>query len=66
MEKLNRGMEHFWLAVVIASLIYAIWQCVSLGWSVGYYNFLIPGLAGIWFLFRRTMRKRIEKNMKKQ
>jgi len=63
MQRLNRGMEHFWLAVVIASVIYATWQCFSVGWSEGYRNFFIPVVAFLWYLFRRFMRQRMEKNM---
>ncbi|MBL7941682.1 MAG: hypothetical protein JNM00_02895 [Flavobacteriales bacterium] len=61
MEKINRGMEHFWLAVTIAATIYAVYRCMTAGWATEYVNFLIPVIAFLWFLTRRLMRKRMEK-----
>ncbi|MDZ4822149.1 MAG: hypothetical protein SH856_01695 [Flavobacteriales bacterium] len=62
MEKINRGMEHFWLAVTIASAIYAFYKCFSGGWAVEYMNFIIPIIAFFWFLTRRFMRQRMERS----
>ena len=59
MEKLNKGMEHFWLAVVIASAAYAGYMFYAEGWTKGKMNLFIPAVALCWFLFRRGMRKRM-------
>ena len=64
MDKLNRGMEHFWLAVTLAATIYAIYRCLSVGWETEYANFFIPVVAFLWFMTRRMMRKRAEKQQR--
>jgi hypothetical protein len=66
MNKVNRGLEHFWLAVTIGSAIYAGWAVYKDGWEEGAKNFFIPGIALMWLLFRRGMRKRMERVMQEQ
>jgi hypothetical protein len=61
MNKVNRGLEHFWLAVTIGSTIYAGYIVYTEGWTEGGKNFFIPGIALMWLLFRRGMRKRMER-----
>ncbi len=61
MNKVNRGLEHFWLAVTVGSTIYASYMVYTEGWSVGGKNFFIPAIALMWLLFRRGMRKRMER-----
>ncbi|MDZ4751283.1 MAG: hypothetical protein SGI87_06680 [Flavobacteriales bacterium] len=61
MNKLNRGLEHFWLAITIGSTIYAVYAVYTEGWEQGGKNFFIPGIALMWLLFRRGMRKRMER-----
>jgi len=63
MVKLNKFFEQFWLVFAIISLLYAFYVCFDIGFSAGYNHFFIPGIAFMWWLFRRGMRKRMEKNM---
>ncbi len=63
MVKFNKFIENFWLVFAIISFLYACYMCFSIGFSVGYNNFFIPAIALMWWLFRRGMRKRMEKNM---
>jgi hypothetical protein len=66
MNKVNRGLEHFWLAITVGSTIYACWVVYTDGWAEGAKNFFIPGIALMWLLFRRGMRKRMERVMNEQ
>lgn len=62
MKKLNRAMEQFWLIVTIVATGMAIWMLFNLGWEKGAWYLLFPGLAGLMWMFRRTMRKRMDQN----
>jgi hypothetical protein len=66
MNKLNRGLEHFWLAVTVGATIYAGYAVYKDGWAIGGKNFFIPGIALMWLLFRRGMRKRMERVMQEE
>jgi hypothetical protein len=66
MNKLNRGLEHFWLAAAIGTTIYAIWAVYQEGWETGRVNFFIPAIALMWYFFRRGMRKRMERMAREQ
>lgn len=66
MEKVNKFFIHFWLAVTIASLIYALFMIYNHGWEIGRVNLFVPIIAFVWYLFRRLMHKRMEKNARNQ
>jgi len=66
MEKVNKFFVHFWLAVSIASAIYAGVMIYQYGWDQGKTNLFVPIIAFIWYLFRRKMNKRIENNMRER
>ena len=60
MRKLNRFMEHFWLAVCIGTAIAACWVIVTEGFDVGRQWLLFPAIALGMFGFRRFTRKKLE------
>ncbi|MEN9346737.1 MAG: hypothetical protein RLZZ77_248 [Bacteroidota bacterium] len=60
--KVNKFIVHFWLAVTIASLIYAFYAVYSQGWELGGKNFVIPVLAFMWYWMRKRMSARLEKS----
>lgn len=62
MEKFNKLVIHFWLAVTIASLIYALVMINNQGWDAASQNLVIPAIAFMWYMFRRSMQKRLERN----
>ncbi len=63
MQKANKIIEQFWLIFTIASFLYACYALLfTEGWPSGARNFIIPAIAFFWWLFRRNMRKRMEKN----
>lgn len=64
MERVNKFFVHFWLAVSIASAIYAAVMIYQHGWEEAGMNLFVPVIAFIWYLFRRSMNKRIENNMR--
>lgn len=60
MRKLNRLMEHFWLAVAIGSALAAAWAI----WQNGFENsknwLFIAALPLAMWVFRRMMRGKLE------
>lgn len=65
MTKFNKYIEQFWLVFAIISLVFAIYKAFNNGLSVSYNHFFIPAIAFMWWLFRRGMRKRLERNIGK-
>ncbi|HEY8403834.1 MAG TPA: hypothetical protein VIK71_04420 [Flavobacteriales bacterium] len=63
MFKFFRLIENFWLVFAIISFVYACYVCFNMGFEDGYRHFFVPAIAFMWWLFRRGMRKRMEKNM---
>lgn len=66
MEKITKFFIHFWLAVTIASLVYALYMIYSHGWEEGARNLFIPFIAFFWYLFRRSMHKRMQRNLQQK
>lgn len=62
MEKIYKGLDFFWLAVIAASTVYAIWMCVANGWRENYMNFFIPVIATLWLTTRVLLRKKMERS----
>ena len=60
MRKVHRFMEHFWLALAIATLAAAIWVIAVDGFEKGSQWLFFPAIALIMFFFRRFARGRIE------
>lgn len=60
LRKLNRFMEHFWLAVAIGTAIAAGWVIATDGFEKGRSWLLFPGIATAMFLFRRFTRRKLE------
>jgi hypothetical protein len=60
MRKINRLMEHFWLAVAIGSAAAALWVILSDGWDEGGRWIWFPVIAGAMFVFRRVTRRKLE------
>jgi hypothetical protein len=66
MQKVSRFFVHFWLAISIASFIYALYRIYLDGWDRGMNNLFIPGIAFVWYLFRRAMDKRMSNQQRPQ
>lgn len=62
MYKLNKIFEQFWLVFSIASALFAIYMLISKGSEEGLRYFIVPVIAFFWYMFRRGMRKRMERN----
>lgn len=60
MRKLNRLMEHFWLAVAIGTGIAAGWVIVAEGFEQGRQWLLFPAVALAMFAVRRFTRRKLE------
>ncbi len=63
MYKLTKIFEQFWLVFTIASALFACYMLYRDGWDEGARYFVVPVIAFFWYLFRRGMRKRMERNM---
>ena len=60
MRKLNRFMEHFWLAVFIGTALATIWAIATMGFAEGMRWGWFPAIALAMFFFRRFTRRRLE------
>ena len=60
MRKINRFMEHFWLAVAIGTALAASWVLIADGFDAGKQWLVFPGIALAMFVFRRMTRKKLE------
>ncbi len=60
MRKVNRFMEHFWLAVCIGTALAAVWVIVQQGFEAGRDWLWFPLIALAMYFFRRFMRGRLE------
>jgi len=66
MEKTNKLLEHFWLVFTIASFLFACYSVLFIEPSRSEFNkFYIPAISFFWWLFRRSMRKRMERNQQR-
>jgi hypothetical protein len=60
MRKINRLMEHFWLAVAIGTGIAALWMMYMEGLAAGSQWLWFPGIALAMYFFRSFMRGKLE------
>ena len=60
MRRINRFMEHFWLAVAIGTGIAAVYVIMVDGIAMGGQWLWFPGIALAMFFFRLFMRGRLE------
>ncbi len=60
MEKMSRFLIHFWLAVGIATLIYAIYRMALNGWEKEAENLVIPAISFVMWFFRRKLYQRMQ------
>lgn len=60
MRKVNRFMEHFWLAVAIGTALATVWVMVQEGFNEGRRWLWFPGIALAMYFFRRFMRGKLE------
>lgn len=60
MRRLNKFMEHFWLAVAIGTALAAAWVVYAEGFEKGRQWLWFPVVALAMFAFRRFTRRRLE------
>ena len=61
----TRAAEKFWLVVTLLISIIASYIIYTEGYEKNKFLPLIPTLAGIWYVIRRTFRKRLERDLDK-
>ncbi len=54
--------ERFWLGVVVVSTLITLWWWYNDELADREFAPFLPAIALVWYLFRRYLRKRIEKN----
>lgn len=61
--KMMRYMEIAWIVIGVAGAVVAAYEINRVGFDDGKQFLFLPAVAGLVYLFRRGMRKRIERNM---
>jgi hypothetical protein len=59
--RVSKAAEKFWLFAIAVSAGLAAYAIATEGWESQGEMLLIPVLAGLWYGFRRTFRKRMER-----
>jgi membrane protein implicated in regulation of membrane protease activity len=59
--RVSKAAEKFWLVAIAVSAGLAAYAIATEGWESQGEMVLIPVLAGLWYGFRRTFRKRMER-----
>ena len=60
--KMSIWVERFWLLALLAGIAFSGYQISSKGWENERTTLLLPAIAGIWWFFRRSFRKRLERS----
>ncbi|HYG50917.1 MAG TPA: hypothetical protein VD905_08430 [Flavobacteriales bacterium] len=64
-QKINKGLEYFWLAVTVAAACMAGWFVALEGYDEAKWYLLFPLLALAMYLMRRGLRKKFEAALKR-
>lgn len=64
-QKINKGLEYFWLVITIASTVMATWFIVQEGYDDAKWYLLFPLLALAMYVMRRGLRKKFEVSLKR-
>jgi hypothetical protein len=58
----SKRAEWFWLAAIAIACLVTAEAIYSEGWEQKKTMLLIPAIAGVWYGFRRSFRKRMERH----
>jgi hypothetical protein len=64
-QKINKGLEYFWLVITIAAAIMATFFIVQEGYDEAKWYLLFPLLALAMYVMRRGLRKKFEASLKR-
>lgn len=64
--KVHKAAEKFWLGIVIASALLTVFFMLRDGVEENLKMVVLPAIAFLWFLFRRSFRKRLEKQVEQE
>ena len=59
--RVSKAAEKFWLVAIAVSAGLADYAIATEGWQAQGEMVLVPAHAGLWYGFRRTFRKRMER-----
>ena len=65
-QRINKGLEYFWLLITVASAVMATYFVMNEGYDEAKWYLLFPLLALAMFVMRRGLRKKFEASFKKQ
>ena len=63
--KVTKAAEKFWLIATVFATAVTIWIMYTDGVERNKFLPLIPALAGLWYVIRRTFRRRLERDLGK-
>lgn len=59
--KIHKAAEWFWLGIVVVSTLITLYWWMTGELADRKFAIVLPFIALLWYLFRRFMRKRLEK-----
>lgn len=65
-QKINKGLEYFWLVITVACTGMAIWFIANDGYDQAKWYLLFPLLSMAMYIMRRGLRKRFEAGIRQQ
>lgn len=51
--------ERLWGVIALVALIGALYHIMESGWDTGKSALVFPGIAGAWYLTRRSLRRKL-------
>jgi hypothetical protein len=64
-QRINKGLEYFWLLITVASAIMVTYFIINEGYEEAKWYLLFPLLALAMFVMRRGLRKKFEASIKR-
>lgn len=63
--KFLKIVEAAWFVIGVVALGVAVYEISQRGFEDGWYFLMLPAIAFAWWLFRRSFRRRMERNMQR-
>lgn len=60
--RLSIWVERFWLIAFAAGIIFSGYRLSQGGWSQEKTTLALPAIAGVWWYFRRSFRRRLARS----
>lgn len=60
--RLSIWVERFWLVAFLAGVVFSGYRIAEGGWTQEKTSLVLPAIAGIWWYFRRSFRRRLARS----